>query len=138
MNRMAFFVSRTKKNMLLSQASCTFAIILQNPPPAHLPPVSAAFTGVRKKDTLMETDEYPEIEAMQSIALLQAPPGIALPGIPAYYAPMSTIASEARETRPPCASSSVWMWKRKGCSPAATPPRIAACAMWPCCPAWPR
>ena len=37
---------------------------------------------------------------MQSIALLQAPPGIALPGIPAYYAPMSTIASEARADAP--------------------------------------
>ena len=37
---------------------------------------------------------------MQSIALLQVPPGIALPGIPAYYAPMSTIASEARADAP--------------------------------------
>ena len=37
---------------------------------------------------------------MQSIALLQVPPGIALPGIPAYYASMSTIASEARADAP--------------------------------------
>ena len=76
MNRMAFFVSRTKKNMLLSQASCTFAVILQNPPPAHLPPVSAAFTGVRKKDTLMETDEYPEIEACSRLPCYKPRPAL--------------------------------------------------------------
>ena len=48
-------LAHTKKSPILQNSRKTS--------PAHLPTASAAFAGMRKEDSLMETNEYPMIEA---------------------------------------------------------------------------